>query len=348
MSVTFPLPRLPVSTPGAPPAVDPARTRVAQELRHGSPLLSCRFDPTGRFVFAGAQDNSVQRWELASGRKVGLTGHRSWVRALAFVPAARQVVTGAYDGRLMWWPVEADAPEPLRTLDAHRGWVRALAVSPDGRTLASCGNDNLVKLWSAADGGAVRELAGHECHVYNLAFHPDGRHLISGDLRGVVKQWDLTTGQSVRTFDASVLYRYDGTFRADIGGVRGMAISADGGLLACAGITEVTNAFAGVGKPLVVLFDWRTGQRRQLLRPQANFQGTAWGVGFHASGFIVGAGGGNGGALWFWRPDQPASFHTVALPNNARDLHLHPDGRRLAVPCFDRVLRVYDLAPARG
>src|SRR5262245_37163148 len=75
--------------PAAPGQVNPARTRLAQELRHNSPLFSCRFDPAGRFVFAGAQDNAIHRWELATSRRVALTGHRSWVRALAFLPEPR-------------------------------------------------------------------------------------------------------------------------------------------------------------------------------------------------------------------------------------------------------------------
>jgi WD40 repeat protein len=315
---------------------------MVQELRHNRPLLSCRFDPSGRFVFAGAQDNTIQRWELAGGRKVALAGNRSWVRALAFVNA-EHLVSSAYDGRVLWWQLAADSPQPLRTIQAHRGWVRAVAVSPDGRLLATCGNDRLVKVWSAADGTLIRELAGHESHVYNVAFHPDGRHLVSADLRGVVKQWDHAQGTVTRTLDASVLFRYDPTFRADHGGVRSMAFSADGSLLACAGITDVTNAFAGIGRPAVVLFDWQTGTRRQLLRPQANFQGTAWGVGFHPAGFLAAAGGGNGGALWFWRPSAAQSFFTLALPTNARDLHFHPDGRRLAIAFFDGAVRIYDM-----
>ena len=326
------------------PGVDPARTRLVQELRYYSPLLSCRFDPSGRFVFAGTQDNTIVRWELASGRKTGLAGNRSWVRALAFAPAQRQLISGAYDGRVLWWPLDAAAPTPLRTVQAHHGWVRATAVSPEGRLLATCGNDHFVRLWQVQGGGLVRELAGHEHHVYNVAFHPDGRHVVSGDLHGVVKQWDLQTGAAVRTLDAGVLFRYDPVFRADHGGVRSMAFNGEGTLLACAGITDVTNAFAGVGKPAVVLFDWQSGRRRHLLRPQANFQGTAWGVDFHPAGFLAAAGGGSGGALWFWRPDQPQSFFTLRLPTNARDLHFHPDGRRLAMAFSDGVLRVYDMA----
>ena len=121
-----------------------------------------------------------------------------------------------------------------------------------------------------------------------------------------------------------------------------MAFSPDGKLLAGCGITDVSNAFAGVGKPLVILFDWQTG-KRSLLRPKEDFTGTAWGVVFHPAGFIISVGGGNGGAVWFWKPDQERSFFTLKLPNNARDLDLHADGKRLAVPFADGALRVYEM-----
>ena len=327
--------------------IDPTQVRPAQELKHTGPLVGARFDPKGRLVFAGAQDNTVQRWELAGGKKASLVGHTSWVRALAFAPKERLLFSGDWAGRVLAWALDADEPKPLRTIEAHQGWVRALTVSPDGKTLASCGNDRLVRLWSVSDGRLLRELAGHASHVYNVAFHPDGQTLASGDLKGVVRLWDLTTGGAVRDLDGSPLYKYDTVFCADHGGVRSMAFSRDGRLLACAGITDVSNAFAGIGKPVVVLFNIKTGQRT-LLRPKVDFQGTCWGVVFHPDGTIAAAGGGNGGALWFWKPGEAQAFHTLALPNNARDLDLHPDGTRLAVPFFDGAVRVYDLTPKAG
>jgi WD40 repeat protein len=334
------------NAPAQQPQVDPTRTRMVQELRHNSPFLGCRFDPSGRFVFAGAQDNTIQRWELDGARKVSLEGHRSWIRGLAFHAADKKLYSADYAGKVIVWPLDAAAPQAERVIDAHRGFVRALVVSPDGRTLATCGNDNLVKLWNTRDGSLIRRLEGHSWHVYNVAFHPEGRFLVSGDLRGNVKQWDLENGRETRAMDASVLYKYDPTFMADHGGIRSMAFNRDGSFLACAGITDVTNAFAGIGKPAVVLFNWQTGQRVHLLRPTANFQGTAWGVDWHSTGFLVGAGAGNGGALWFWRTNAAASFHSMALPNNARDVHIHPDGRRLAIPFFDNMVRIYDMMPA--
>lgn len=325
--------------------LDPAKTHALKEYKHDSPLLGCRFDPSGQFVFAGAQDNRIVRWHLDSDKKTLLDGHKSWVRALAF--EGKRLFSADYAGRILAWPLDADEPKPAYTLDAHRGWVRALAASPDGQTLASCGNDRLVKLWSASDGKLVRTLAGHACHVYNVAFHPDGKHLVSADLKGVVKVWDWTTGAAERDLDAKILYKYDPGFLADIGGVRSMAFGDKGTMLACAGITEVSNAFAGIGNPLIVLFDWKSGKTKQLLRPKTPFQGTAWGVVVHPTGFVAGVGGGNGGILWFWKPDNPQDFFSLKLPNNARDLDLHPDGRRLAVPFFDGAVRTYVMeAPA--
>ena len=324
--------------------ITPTRTRMALELRHTSPLLCCRFDPTGRYVFAGAQDNSIQRWELANQAKVAFAGHRSWVRAMAFHTATGKLLSTDYNGKVIVWTVNAATPQAERIIDAHAGWIRAIAMSPDQRQFATCGNDNLVKLWNVADFSLVREFEGHTSHVYNVAFHPTARAIVSGDLRGNIKQWDLQTGRETRTMDASVIFRYDPTFRADHGGVRSMTFNADGSLLACAGITNVTNAFAGIGNPAIVLFNWQSGQRSQVLRVNPPFQGTAWGVVFHPQGFVIGAGAGSGGGLWFWRPTEQNSIHNVAVPNNARDLAIHSDNRRLAVPCFDGVLRIYDLS----
>ncbi len=192
--------------------IDPTQVRMVEELKHTSPLVDCRFDPTGRFVFAGAQDNTVRRWELATGKKTALVGHTSWVRALSVAAKEKLLFSGDWAGRALVWPADDDAPTPVRTIAAHDGWVRALAISPGGRTLASCGNDRLVKLWSVPDGKPLREFAGHTNHVYNVAFSPDGSALFSGDLKGVIKQWDVARGAAVRDLDGSVLHKYDPVF----------------------------------------------------------------------------------------------------------------------------------------
>jgi len=355
--------------------LDPTAARVEREYRHASPLLGCRFDPSGRYLFATSQDNSILRFDLVTGGRTALVGHASWGRGMvvraagprtsnperaaasvaarggAIGPAAVALpappadpftlISADYHGKLIWWNGHAATPTPVRTVEAHAGWCRAVALSPDGATLATCGNDNLVKLWDAATGAHRRTLTGHTSHVYNVAFHPSGTRLVSADLLGTVKDWDAATGACVRDLDAKVMHKYDPTFRADIGGARGMAVAPDG-RVACAGITNVSNAFAGVGNPLVVLFDWADGKSKAL-KPKDVFQGTAWGVGFLNDGTVIAGGGGSGGRVWFWSGADANSTHTLTPPAHVRDLAVHPAGDRFAVACATGAAVVYTL-----
>lgn len=199
---------------------DPAKTHVVATWKYERPLTACRFDPLGRYVFVGTEDYTVQRFDLKDGKLTPLLGHESWCRAIGFSPDGKTTFTGGYDGRLLWWPTDADAPSPLRAITAHNGWIRALAVSPDGQRIATCGNDQLVKVWNAADGSVIHTLTGHESHVYNAAFHPDNQSLVSCDHRAIFRHWNLSDGKEVRTFSTPAIYKYDDKFRAHIGGAQ--------------------------------------------------------------------------------------------------------------------------------
>jgi WD40 repeat protein len=329
------------------PKADPTAARLVQTITHDRPILTCRFDADGDFLFGGAQDNNFHRWDIFTASAAHFPGHKSWVGTFSFVPGPeKQIVTGGHEGKLVWWNAFAPAPAATRTIEAHKGYIRAIAVSPNGQLVATGGNDNLVRIWSAADGTLVKELVGHPRHVYNVAFDPSGKFLLSGDLMGVIKQWEVGSWTTTRELDAKVLSKFDNGFKADVGGIRSIDFSPDGKLLAVGGITDVSNAFAGIGVPAVVLIEWESGKQQKVLKPKDNFQGSIWGVRFHPSGeFLIGAGGGGAGGMWFWKTDDEKSFHFTALPAVAYDLTLHPDGLRLAVPLFDKTIRIYDLAP---
>ena len=65
---------------------DPKAAHIAQEFTHDAPLITCRFDPKDLYIFATAEDRTVLRWELATGKKTVLKAHDSWVGALAVSP----------------------------------------------------------------------------------------------------------------------------------------------------------------------------------------------------------------------------------------------------------------------
>jgi WD40 repeat protein len=333
-----------------PEGFDPKQAHVVSQWAHDRPLNACRFEPAGRYVFCGSEDAVVERFQLADGARTNLTGgHETWVKAIAFSKDGGQAISGGCDGKLTWWETAAEAPSPVRTIEAHKGWIRSLAVSPDGTLLASGGNDNRVCLWNVADGKLVRELAGHQRNVYSVAFHPQGQFLLSGDLVGVLKQWDAASGKELRTFDAKPLHTYEGGQQVDFGGIRGLAVSPDGKWLAAGGLYKATNPLGAVHEPLVLLFDWETQKLVKQQIAEGITGGVVWRLAWLADGSLMGVSGGStGGFLLFWKPDAEKDFHRFQLPSLARDMDLHPDGLQVATAHYDRHVRITRLAAKVG
>lgn len=324
-------------------AADPAATHVAKEIAHGRALVGGRFHPSGEYAFVGSEDFQVWRYRLSDDEKTAFNTV-AWVRGMVF-PSAETLITAGYDGRLIWWPALAETPVETRVVQAHEGWIRALALSPDRTKVASCGNDLKVRVWSVETGEKLAEFSGHDRHVYNVAFHPAGESLVAGDLVAQFRQWNLASGELEREFKMPTLHKYDDGFMADYGGPYCLTFSPDGTALVGGGITEVTNAFAGVGKPAMVEVNWETGEETVAHGPKGGTQGKGWGVVWHPEGFIVGATGGQGGGwLFFWKPGEKDEFHSLNLNNVARDLDLHPDGVQLLTVHHDGKLRLSRMA----
>jgi WD40 repeat protein len=325
--------------------LDVKQAHVVSEWAHERPLVSCRIEPQGRFVFAGSEDNSVQRWALADGAKLSLVGHDSWVKAISFSADGETTITGGCEGRLIWWPTAAEKPEQVRAVEAHQGWIRAMSVSPDGSVLATGGNDLFVRLWNVADGSKLREWQAHERFIYGVQFHPDGEFLLTGDLVGVVKQWNVATGELVRTFDAKPLHTYEGGQQVDFGGVRALAISPDRKYLAAGGLHKATNPLGAVHEPLQLLWEWESQALVRSHIAEGITGGVIWRSVFLSDQTLMGAcGGSTGGFLLFWKADNEKEFHRFQLPSLARDMDLHPDGLRVATAHHDRSVRIVSLS----
>lgn len=333
-------------------SIQPDKTKLESEHKHDRPLTNCVWDPLSRYVFFGAEDHAVHRLDVGNQTLTNFAAHDSWVRAIGVSPDGKWLITGGYDGRLALWAAEAAEPKPQVIVDAHQGWIRAVAISPSGEQIATCGNDRLIKLWNMKDLSLVREFSGHTSHVYNVGFSKDGGRLLSCDLQGMVKAWTLAPAQPasadsgttpVDVINAESLAKYDTTFRADIGGARGLTFSEDGNTLALAGITNVTNAFAGIGEVVVVLVDWQQNKLKTQLECKDKQRGTAWGVAYHREGYWIGACGGSGGFLIFWQGEAAQEVFKMKLKSDARGMSLSPDGTKVAVAHADSHLRLYTL-----
>lgn len=335
---------------GIPAGFDPGKAHIVSQWPVGSPIVCCRFAPNGRFVYCGLEGPTVHRVAVADGKKVPLAGgHDSWVFALAMAPAGETLYSGGGDGRVVAWEIGSESPRLLRKTEAHQGWVRALATSPDGRLVATGGNDRAVRIWEAATGHRLRDLSGHQGHVYSIAFEADGKTLLSGDLLGSIRRWDVATGREVGTFEAKPLHHHDASQMVEYGGVRGLAISADGSLVAAGGLHKATNPLGAVSEPIVLVFDSRTRKLVRTLTADGITSGVVWNLGFLADGSIVAASSGtSGGFLLFWKTGTDKSHHRLALPNPVRNLDIHSDGLRIATAHHDGHLRISRLASGLG
>lgn len=322
-----------------PAGFDPKQTHVAHEWKYTSPLIWCRFDPLGRYLFTSAEDTHLQRWSFPSGELTTLEGHDSWVRDIGFLPDGNTMVSVGCDEQMLFWEADIEQPKPLRKVKAHQGWVRCLDISPDGSKLATGGNDGLVKVWDA-EGKPIHELAGHDSHVYSVMFHPDGGSVLSGDLSGQVKQWELASGKNVASFDAKDLHSYNKGQKVNYGGVRSLSLSPDGKHLACGGLHKATNPLGAVNEPLVVIFESES-QKKIRSNVSDGVRGVIWRSFYLPDGKILGASGGSGGGyLLFWNPDEEKSFHKFKLKDTARGLDLHPDRLHVATVHWDRNVRI--------
>ncbi len=316
--------------------LDVTKAWASASWKHERQLSCCRFSPDGKFVVGGGLDSALQRWNIESGEQSSLAGNSSWLGEFAFAPDGKRLFAGDFHGALLCWSFGDQQPAVQWSVkDTGHGWVRSVSTSRNGELVATSGNDGVVRLWSTADGTLVRELKGHANYVFSIAFHPDGKSLVSGDLLGRVHHWEVDSGKLVLTLDARALHTRGDDFLADVGGVRAMAFNADGKQLACGGMSDAKSNSFCPGDPLVIVFDWASGNATSQLRPKQKADGPINGLRFLPDGSLAGVGEGSGGAsIAFWKVDSPAPVHEIKT-NSGYSLDLHPDGLRLAVALFE-------------
>lgn len=326
------------------PAPNPDALKQIKDLPRPVVNFAVARLPDTDVVYLGCSDFKVYSADLAAAKfePKELYAHESYVTGVAL--AGLTLVSGGYDGKLMWCDITTG--DITRTTDAHAKWIRKVIASPDGRLIASIADDMACKLWDAETGKPVRELRGHKDQtpndfpsmLYAVAFSADGTLLATGDKVGHVVVWDVATGKELAAVEAPVMYTWDKVQRLhSIGGVRSVAFSPDGKLLAVGGMGKVGNIDHLEGKARVEVFDWKAGKQTAEF-PGDKFSGLVNRLAWAPDGsWLVGAGGAGEGFLLFFDPAARKTLRQEKLPMHAHDFDLTPDGKELVCAGHNRI-----------
>ncbi len=171
------------------------------------------FSPDSKVLaLPGGWDEPIRLWRTDSAEELHvLSGHRGFVRSIAFSPNGQLLAAGSTDGKVRLWNVNEG--EASHVLEVFANKVLNVKFSPDGKLLATAGYGGEVKLWDVESGQVRRTIpvfydspdpyyGKHK--VSGLKFSPDGKLLVTGywDVRYyMVQLWSVESGKQLHYFE---------------------------------------------------------------------------------------------------------------------------------------------------
>jgi WD40 repeat protein len=179
---------------------------LAHDHKLPAGVLGLAVTADGARAFAACADGVLYEVDLATGKAEPFADeHASFASGCVLLPDERTVISGGYDGVLLWHDVESR--RCWRRVQAHQFWNWQLALSPDGSKLATTTGQYLpggwkyepaaeveasVKVFDARSGDLLAAFS-HTPPVLSSAFSPDGQHLAAANMMGEVRVWNFSS-----------------------------------------------------------------------------------------------------------------------------------------------------------
>ncbi|MGZ8921088.1 MAG: WD40 repeat domain-containing protein, partial [Limisphaerales bacterium] len=256
-------------------------------------------EPKADRVFAACADGAVYEVDIASGREKAFEGrHKSYASGCVLLPDGNTVISGGYDGELIWH--DLGTRKTLRRVRAHEFWSWQLVLSPDGSRVASVTGQYLPGGWKYEPAEASEpcvkvfdtetgELVAAKKHlppVLSCAFSPDGKQIAAGNMLGDVRVWNVEGGEEPAAKWNSPSFTSWGSIKTHhyCGGIYGLAFAPKGEALVCCGMGPMTDPMAGNGKMTWQRWDWRKGEKIDEIKEGEHGSGLMETLAWHPSG----------------------------------------------------------------
>jgi WD40 repeat protein len=223
-------------------------------------------------------DGQIFEVDSATGASLPFASrHTSFASGCVLLPDGGTLISGGYDGCLIWHDVLTR--REVRRVKAHSFWSWQLALTPAGERVASVSGQYLaggekyepaaaaeptVKVYDANSGNLLHAW-DHLPPVLSVAFSPDGQHVAAANMMGEVRIWDGISGQPASQFSSPDFTSW-GIIKSPhyCGGIYGLAFAPDGASLLCCGMGPMTDPMAGNGKMTWQRWAWRESPAKKL------------------------------------------------------------------------------------
>jgi WD40 repeat protein len=183
----------------APPATAPAAFEAIADENFRTGLLSPSRKLLATVALQNGQPTIIIR-STESGRIVArLAGHTGGISAFAFSADEARLVSAGADATLRFWDLRNPGQPELRKIEALPAAVTAIGSNGDGTQAAAAFANNVLRLYSAADGMPLKEFTGHTAPGLDVSFR--GGQICSVGRDATVRFWNPADGTQLRTFN---------------------------------------------------------------------------------------------------------------------------------------------------
>ena len=362
------------------------------------------FDPTGEQVATASEDQTVRLWHADGSGQIGAPLGEGIGDGLSvnFSPDGSGIVVGTGSGAIYGWTLPGREPLMPVITDIHASDVWDVEFPPAGDRFATVGSDRTSALFTFPEGRYLGRAFDPENKIFAALFTRDGAGLIGSDAEGHLIVWSPDTDASQIVSAAGHTGRVieielsdEGKLLASLGrdqtvrlwtifdrvplshdrdvaegAAKGVAVSADGAILAAADETGLIQVWArGAAEPkdfaghesqvwalalspdgsalasgdrsgAVRIWDMESGEPAPVGEDRDD---AIWWVGFTPDGERLVTAGDDGVDIY----EAASGTWVSSLPPGsgpATRAAISPDGKILAVSTTDGRVRLFDLA----